>query len=69
MQLVLFICLPSAVDNDSSLDDEMLERDRDAEESYFDAESPASAVQMDNNNDDAITDTAVHKNESKDDTP
>ncbi len=46
--------LTSAVDNDQSLDDEMAERDRDAEESYFDTESPSTAAPMDNTDEDSV---------------
>ncbi|KAM3183464.1 hypothetical protein ACTXT7_010306 [Hymenolepis weldensis] len=35
-----------AIDNDVTLDDELEERGRDAEESYFDSESPAPAPSL-----------------------
>ncbi len=48
------VTLTSAIDNDQSLDDEMTERDRDAEESYFDTESPSTAAPMDNTDEDSV---------------
>lgn len=39
----LYLPLSSTIDNDITLDDDMEERGRDAEDTYFDSESPCAA--------------------------
>lgn len=45
--ILVFITHSSAIDNDSALDDEMEELVHDAEDIYFDSESPSAAPPYD----------------------